>query len=190
MLCRTLLRILRCTRSRLVEVRPAVMSNIESRKRVRRRRRGSSAPTGSVRDDVGPGSGEGFTESADEFVSHAMHSAEVYWARWVPLQFLAEFKNVVVHGTGRRIVLVAPHIVEQFVAADDPVGILYQKLECLKFLSGQNYGFPIPHNFHFLEVDGDAVEVDDLHIRGARGVAQRGPHPCQQFSWAERLGDI
>jgi hypothetical protein len=42
----------------------------------------------------------GSRESADELVSHAMYCAEVYGARRVFLQFLAEFEDVVVDGAG------------------------------------------------------------------------------------------
>jgi hypothetical protein len=42
MLCRTLLRILRCTRKRLVVVSAAVISSIDNKKRVRSRSRGKS----------------------------------------------------------------------------------------------------------------------------------------------------
>src|SRR5579862_628029 len=81
-------------------------------------------------------------ESADELVSHAMYGAEMHRARRVPLQFLPEFQNVVVHGTGRRIVLISPDFVQEFVAADDPIGILHQKLERLEFLAVKTTGVP------------------------------------------------
>src|SRR5437588_9971204 len=83
--------------------------------------------------------GMGSRASADEFVSHAMYCAEMYGARRVLLQFLAEFENVIVDGPRRRIVLVAPDFVQQFVAADDPVGVLYEELEGLELLRGQDY---------------------------------------------------
>src|SRR5450755_1895429 len=129
-------------------------------------------------------------ESADELVSHAMYGAEMHRARGIPLQFLPEFQDVVVHGTGRRIVLISPDLVEEFVAADDPIGILHQKLERLKFLSSQDDGNAIPDDFHFLEVGRDAVKTNDLHIGDARGMAEGGTYASQQFARAERLGHI
>ena len=66
-----------------------------------------------------------------------MYGAEVYGARWVFLQFLPKFKYMVIDGTGGRIVLITPDFIQQFVAADYPVGILHQKLESLEFLRGQ-----------------------------------------------------
>src|ERR1700757_2022585 len=99
MLWRTLLRMLRCTSSRLVLVRAAVINSIESRNRVRRRRRGRRAPAGPVRGDE-TDSGGGVTALAHQLVSHAMHRSEVYRAGRVPFQFLAEFENVVIHGPG------------------------------------------------------------------------------------------
>src|SRR5437660_168042 len=116
---------LRCTRSRLVVVRPVVISNIESRKRVRSRRRGST-PADSAREEGTAASDGGFTESANELVPHAMYRAEMHWARRILLQFLTEFENVIIHRTGGRIVLIAPDFIQQFVATDDPVGILHQ----------------------------------------------------------------
>ncbi len=97
---------------------------------------------------------------------------------------------MVVDGARRRIVLVAPDFIQQFVAADDPVGVLHQELERLEFLRGQDYDLPIALDFHFLEIGGDAVETDDLHLGDARGVAECGPNAGQQFAWTERLGDV
>src|SRR5437899_6360233 len=190
MLCRTLLRMLRCTRSRLVVVRPVVISNIESRKRVRRRRRGKRVPADSVREERCAVSRGEFTESANEFVSHAMYRAEMYGARRILLQFLTEFENVIVNGTGRRIVLVAPYFVQQFVATDDPVGILHQKLKRLELLSGQDYGLSVAFNLHLLEVGGDSIEALHLDIGSARGVAKSGTDTRQQFPRAKWFGDV
>src|ERR1700730_2962584 len=84
-----------------------------------------------------------------ELISHAMHRAEMYRARRVSLQFLAQFENVVVDSSRRRIVLVAPYLIQQFVATNDPVSVLHKKLKGLEFLGGQNYHLPIAQNFHF-----------------------------------------
>src|ERR1035438_4208771 len=100
----------------------------------------------------------------------------MYRAGRVFLQFLAKLENMVVDGACRGIVLVAPHFVQKFVAVDDPVGVLHQKLEGLKLLGRQNHDPAVPLHFHLLEVGGDVVETRDLRIGRARGVAQCGAH--------------
>jgi len=74
--------------------------------------------------------------STNELIPHSMDGAEVYRAGWILLQFLAEFQNVIVDGPGRRIILVSPNLVQQFVTADDPFGVLHQELKRLEFLGG------------------------------------------------------
>ena len=83
-------------------VSPAVMTSIDIRNRVRRRSRGKSAPPagpGASADEWNTGSEEGFTGSTNELIPHSVYRAEVYRARRVFLQFLAEFQNVVVDGS-------------------------------------------------------------------------------------------
>src|SRR4029077_2416983 len=193
-LCLTCVCTLRCTSMKLVIVRPAVITSIEIRNRVRRRTRGKSARpagTGALADAWNTGSEEGFTRSTNELISHSVYRPEVYRARWVFLQFLAEFQNVIVDGSRGGIILVSPDFVQQFVAADNPLGILHQKLKCLEFLSRQYHRLPVALHFHLLKVGGDVVETNDLRLRhDSSGVAQGCTDPGQQFSRAERFGDV
>ena len=108
-----------------------------------------------------------------------MYCAEVYGARRISLQFLAEFKNVVIDSARRRIVLIAPDFVEQLIAADDAVGILHQKLKRFEFLCRQNNRLPVALDFHPFEVGRDAIEADYLQIGSVRGVAQSRADACQ-----------
>jgi hypothetical protein len=71
---------------------------------------------------------------------------------------LAELENVVVDSARRRIILVTPYFVQQFIAADHSIGILHQKAKRFEFLGGQKHELPIALDFHFLEVDGDVVK--------------------------------
>src|SRR5437879_2228469 len=193
-LCLTCVCTLRCTSMKLVIVRPAVITSIEIRNRVRRRTRGKSARPagpGALADEWNTGSEEGFTGSTNELIPHSVYRPESHRARWVFLQFLAEFQNVIIHGSRRGIILVSPDLVQQFVAADDPLGILHQELKCLEFLSRQYHRRPVAFHFHLLKVSSNVVEADDLCLRhDASGVAQGCSDPGQQFSRTERLGDV
>src|SRR3954469_21475733 len=184
---------LRRTSSRLVVVSPAVITSIESRKRVRRRTRGRSAPitaVGASPEEWITDSDFEFTVSTNELVSHSVYRAEMYRARWVFLQFLAEFQDVIVDRAGGRIVLISPDLVKQFIAADDSVGILNQELERFEFLSRQHHRCAIPLDLHLFEVRGDVIEADDLSLRDTRRVAQGGANPSQQFARTERFGHV
>lgn len=82
-------------------VKPAVITSIESKKRVRNRSLGRSAAAGSVWFVVRARSGYEFkTRSANELVSHAVYRAEMYRTGWVSFQFLAKFENVVIDRAG------------------------------------------------------------------------------------------
>ena len=65
--------------------------------------------------------------SADEFVAHPVHCAEVYRFGHVALKFLAKSENMIVHGAGGRMILVSPHFFQQFIAADHAIRILHQR---------------------------------------------------------------
>ena len=81
----------------------------EARTEPQARQRGLTEATG---ETGGTDSGDEVTASTDEFVSHTMYGAEMYRARWIPLQLLAKLENVIVDSPGRRIVLVTPDFVE------------------------------------------------------------------------------
>src|SRR3984957_7143935 len=129
-------------------------------------------------------------ESANKLVSHTVHGAEVYRTGWVSLKFLPELENVVVDGAGGRIMLIAPHLIEQLVAGNDAIGILHQELKRFEFLSGENHGLAVALDFYFLEVRRDAVEIDHVDAGGAGGVPEGDAHSGQEFAGTERLGDV
>lgn len=101
-----------------------------------------------------------------------MYGTEMYGAGRVFLQFLAKFENVVINRAGGRIVLITPDFVEQFVSANDAIGILHQELEGLELLRGQNYDLTVALDFHFLEIGGNAIEADQLNIGRPRSMAE------------------
>src|SRR5271154_2114017 len=182
---------LRCTTRRLSAVRPAVISTIESRKRVRSRVRGTRVAPECPGKTCGEGSDAGSTGIlANELVAHAMYGAEVYWTGRITLQFLAKLQNVIVPGAGGGIILVSPHLVQQFVTADHAVRILHQELQGFEFLRGENHDLAVALHFHFLEVNGNAVETYQIHTCRSRCVPQRRTHAGQKFPGAEGLGYI
>src|ERR1700731_3138457 len=87
------------TTRRLKAVRPAVITTMESKKRVRSRVRGTSVlpefpgKAGETDSDEGA---KGL--SANELITHSMYRAEMHWTGRVALQFLAQFKDMVIYG--------------------------------------------------------------------------------------------
>src|SRR3954470_4498272 len=59
----------------------------------------------------------------NEFVTHSADSLEVNWVRSIRLQFLAQFKNVIVYRTSAWIVVIAPYFIQQLVPRDNALGI-------------------------------------------------------------------
>src|SRR5436309_182815 len=152
MLWRTFFSTLRRTSSRLVTVRPAVISSIAIRNRVRSRKRGTKTPAELPAMEFCMGSKPAHKQSADELISHSMHCAEVYGTGGILLQLLPKLQDVIIHCSGGRIILVTPDFIQQFVPADDPVCVLDEKLESLKFLSGEHHDFAVALDLHFPEI--------------------------------------
>src|SRR5262249_30217229 len=112
------------------------------------------------------------------------------WARWVFLQLLAEFQNVIIDSSGRGIVLVSPYLIQEFVAANDTLWILYQKLKCLEFLGRQDYRLAVTFHFHLLEIGGDIGKADNLRFRHPGRMPQGSSHSGEQLPRAERFGHV
>src|SRR5579872_1099550 len=129
-------------------------------------------------------------KSANKFITHTVYCAEVYRAGRVFFQFLAEFEDMVVDSPGGRVVLVAPHFVQQLVTADDAICILHQELERLELLCRQNDRLAIALDFHFLEIHRDVIKADDLSLGRAHRMPQGGANPSQQFPRAERFRNV
>src|ERR1051326_4789797 len=129
-------------------------------------------------------------KSANKFITHTMYCSEVYRAGRVFLQFLAEFEDMVVDGAGGRVVLVAPHFVQQLVTADDAICILHQKLECLELLRRQNDWLAVALDFHFLEIHGDVIKAHDLGLGRTHRMPQGGATPSQQLPRAKRFRNV
>src|ERR1700683_361761 len=168
------------TTSKLNAVRPAVISTMESKKRVRRRVLGTSVPAEGSGRVCETGSNEGAKGiSANELVTHSVYRAEVYRTGGGAFQFLAKLQDVIVDGAGRGIILVSPDFVEQFIAANHAVGVLHEELQGLEFLRGQNHHLAFAHYFHLFEVNGDAVETYQIYSGRSRGMPQCRAHARQ-----------
>ena len=97
---------------------------------------------------------------------------------------------MIVDRPSRGVILVSPDFVEEFVAADHPVGVLYEKLESFEFLGSEHHDSALAFYFHLPEISGDVIEADDLGFSRTSGVAQCGTDSRQEFPWAEGLCDI
>src|SRR5215470_382891 len=67
-----------------------------------------------------------------KFVARTANRYEVPWLRRFSFEFLTKPQNMVVDRSGARVVLVAPHLIEQFVARNHSSRILNQIFESLK----------------------------------------------------------
>ena len=57
--------------------------------------------------------------SVDELIPFAVNGEDVFGRGRIFLQFLAQFKDVIVHGAGRRVNVIAPNHIQQPVAGHD-----------------------------------------------------------------------
>src|SRR5690349_10629515 len=53
-----------------------------------------------------------FAELWHELVTGAVDRSEMHWVRRVFLKLLPKLQNVIVHGSGRRIALIAPNLIQ------------------------------------------------------------------------------
>ena len=103
----------------------------------------------------------------------------MHWIGGVFFQLLPQFQDVIVHGTGGRIVVISPNFVQQFVASDDALWILHHELQRFEFLSGKRCDFALDHDFHLGEVDLDVFERELVCHNGAGGAAKCGTNTRQ-----------
>src|SRR5262245_53562830 len=75
--------------------------------------------------------------SPHELVAFAIHREDVPRIRRIGLELLPQPQNVVVDGPGRWIVLVAPHLVQQAIARDDPAAIGSEQPQHIELLAGE-----------------------------------------------------
>src|SRR5438128_3248519 len=134
------------TSNKLREVSPAEMRTMDNRNLVRNRTVTMNVPCA------------GWRSSAYELIAYTVHGAKMYRVGGIALQFLAQFEDVIVHGAGRRIVVVSPDLVQQFIASDDALGILHHEFQRLKFLSGKGNDFAFADYLHLAEVNIDVFE--------------------------------
>ncbi len=62
-----------------------------------------------------------------------MHGEEVLWLFGIRFEFLAQSHQVSVYGTGRRVMLITPHIFEELMTAQRLAGMTDKVLQQLEF---------------------------------------------------------
>jgi len=73
------------------------------------------------------------TALRQELVADTVHGSKMERPTSVSFKFLTESQNVVVDGASAGIVLVTPHLVEQFVSRNDASRILREVFQRLEF---------------------------------------------------------
>src|SRR5436305_14319788 len=66
------------------------------------------------------------------FVTHSADSLEVNWVRSIRLEFLAQFKNVIVYRTSAWIVVIARYFMHQLVPRVNALGVLDEEFQYLE----------------------------------------------------------
>ena len=74
------------------------------------------------------------TELRYKLVTCAVEGSKMHRVRRVILQFLPQLEDMVVHGPSRRIILVAPNLIQKFFTRNDAFRILYHEFQGLKLL--------------------------------------------------------
>src|SRR5262249_31382364 len=107
------------------------------------------------------------------------------------LELLPNANDVGVYGTGRRIVFVAPHFIQQTIAAERLSGMTEKIFQQLEFLAGEFDLFAAATDLVAAEVDFDiAKSVAVLFLRKSLGAPQNGFHAGQQFANGKGLGNV
>src|SRR5215469_15860882 len=76
----------------------------------------------------------GVIRSWDKFVSCAVDGEEMLRIGWIALQLLSQLENLIVDRARRRITVVSPDLVQKFIAAQDSLRILSEKLQELELV--------------------------------------------------------
>src|SRR4051794_3972189 len=101
----------------------------------------------------------------------------------------AEIPDVDVEDVGSRVVVVAPHGVQDLGAREHLVGMPHQVGEQLELPGRELHSVTGSIDLARSEVEADAPDGEGGRVDLAR-LAQMGPDPCQQFGERERLGQI
>src|SRR5882724_6580299 len=75
----------------------------------------------------------GTTALGQELVADTVHGSKMERPTSISFKFLTESQNVVVDGASAGIVLVTPHLAEQFVSRNDTSRVLRQVFQSLEF---------------------------------------------------------
>jgi len=96
--------------------------------------------------------------SRNKPVAYTVDRAKVNGICGVSLEFLAQSHDVIVHCSGAGVIVVPPHLVEQFVTRNGSLSIDDQKSEDFEFQRGKQHLFAPPRDPHAIKVDGDFPE--------------------------------
>src|ERR1700679_2861008 len=77
-------------------------------------------------------------ESWDKFVSCTVDCQKMFGARWIRLQFLAQFQDLVIDCSGRWVRIISPNLIEQGLACEHALSILSEEFQELELVSSKN----------------------------------------------------
>src|SRR5215469_11154776 len=121
--------------------------------------------------------------------------------RRIGFELLPQAKDMIVHRSGRRVILVSPYLVQELLTRNDPAGRGGQVLQKFELLRRQSNGFTGANRLHAGEIDSRIAEEQDFAAYGSRGHMRNNwfgrpgaPHgttyTSQKLFRAERLGYV
>src|SRR6185503_534042 len=116
----------------------------------------------------------------NELVTRAVHGEDEARLVRLGLNLLPQAHNVRVHGAGRGKAVVAPHILEQAIAAQGLARMAQKIFQQLEFLGGKIHGLAAARNLATLHIHFDFAKGITLLVFGNNlGAAEHGFHPGQ-----------
>src|SRR4051794_4591179 len=170
---RTCISTRRRTTARVVDVSSAEISASDRRNLVR------SVPFNTMR-----------SASRNELVAGVVYGHEVNGAGRVAFELLAKIQDVRIHGSRRRVGIVAPHVIQQLIAREHPLGILRKILQQLEFLRRERDRFAGAGNLHFEKVHRDIAETKLLDRRSPATATQHSAHAGEKLFRTEGFYNI
>src|SRR5262249_53885082 len=124
------------------------------------------------------------------FVTCAMHGLKVDWIRRISLQFLPQLYQLIIDRARRRIVVIAPHFVQQLFPAYDTLRIRNKKFQHPELLRSKRDVAAAACELHLAEINYDIAKACGCAFSSASRAAHRRLNPRQQLSWTEGFRNV
>src|ERR1700733_9864556 len=106
-------------------------------------------------------------ESWDKFVSCTVDCQKMFGPRWIRLQLLAQFKDLVIDCSGRWVRIISPNLIEQSFAGKHALRILSEEFQQLELVRSKDNRPAVAADRHFFKIDfaiGESAEGRDCTL--------------------------